>query len=78
MSNPLEDLRCRKIGVGGNVLTADLSAKGVRNALVATAEREAEDVFCLVQGKFVGDAVAEAGVIVQLKAPKPPAEEATA
>ena len=55
---------------GGGTYTCDLNAKGVRRAIAAVREHGAENVVAIVQGKLVGNAIEEAGLSAQPKAPK--------
>ena len=58
-------------------VTADLSAKSVRRAIAMVREHGPEAVAAIVQGRLSGSQIAEAGLSVQPKGPKPaPAETA--
>jgi len=58
------------VAAGGGTYTCDLNAKGVRRAIAAVREHGAENVVAIVQGKLVGNAIEEAGLSAQPKAPK--------
>jgi hypothetical protein len=58
-------------------ISADLNAKSVRKALAAISEHGPDSVAVIIQGKLVGDTIAEAGIVAQLKVkPAVPAEAA--
>ena len=48
-------------------VSADLNAKSVRRALATIAEHGPDGVAVIVQGKLVGDAITEVGIIAQPK-----------
>ena len=48
-------------------VTADVAAKSVRRALATIAEHGPDGVSVIVQGKLVGDAITEAGIMAQPK-----------
>jgi ribosomal protein S3 len=53
-------------------VTADVAAKAIRKAKATIAEHGADGVALLVQGKLNGsNEVVEAGLVAQVKAPKP-------
>jgi hypothetical protein len=52
-------------------VTADLAAKSVRRAIVMVREYGTEAVAAIVQGRLSGNQIAEAGLSVQPKGPKP-------
>ena len=52
-------------------VTADLAAKSVRRAIAMVREHGPEAVAAIVQGRLSGNQIAEAGLSVQPKAPKP-------
>jgi hypothetical protein len=56
-------------------VTADLNAKSVRRAIAAIGEHGPDGIAVIIQGKLVGDAITEAGIVAQPKA-KPAAEAA--
>jgi hypothetical protein len=62
-----------EIVVGGKVYSADVASKSVRKAKVAIAEHGAENAVLLIQGRFEGNAIIEAGLVVQVKLPRPEA-----
>jgi hypothetical protein len=57
-------------------VSADLNAKSVRKAVAAIAEHGPDGVAVIIQGKLVGDAIAEAGIVAQPKARPQTAAEA--
>jgi hypothetical protein len=63
-------------------VTADLASKSVRKAQAAIAEHGPEAIALILQGKLAAapgaDQIAEAGLVAQLKAPKPVPLEAAA
>ena len=56
-------------------LSVDLNAKSVRKAVAAISEHGPDGVAVIIQGKLVGDAITEAGIVAQPKA-KPQATAA--
>jgi hypothetical protein len=58
------------IVAGDSRYRVDLAAKSVRRAITAVREHGAENVAAIIQGKLVGDAIAEAGLVVQPRVPK--------
>jgi hypothetical protein len=61
-----------RVQVGGRMISADMAGKTVRKAQRTITELAGEGVFCMLQGRLLDDdKVAEAGLIVQSKAPKP-------
>ena len=60
-------------------VSADIAAKSVRKAQALIAEHGADGVTCVLQGKLVsGGKISEAGLVAQVKQPKPAAETAAA
>jgi hypothetical protein len=60
------------IDIDGWRLRAEFSAKSVRRCLTTLQQNGPEGVAVLVQGKLLRDGtIAEAGLVAQLKAPKP-------
>ena len=57
-------------------VSVELNAKSVRRALVVIAEHGPDGVSCIVQGKLVGDAITEAGIMAQPKVRPQAAAEA--
>ena len=57
---------------------ADLAAKSVRRAIAMVREHGADNVAAIVQGRLSGGQIAEAGLSVQPKGPKPEKAEAEA
>jgi hypothetical protein len=56
----------------GRTLVADIAAKAVRKAQAVIAEHGADGVAALLQGKLgQGDVLLEAGLVAQVKVPKP-------
>ena len=49
-------------------VTADVATKSVRRALATIAEHGPDGVSVIVQGKLVGDTIADAGLMAQPKA----------
>jgi hypothetical protein len=49
-------------------VTADLNAKSVRKAVATISEHGPDGVAVIIQGKLVGDAITEAGIVAQPKA----------
>jgi hypothetical protein len=68
------------IEVEGRKLCCDFSAKSVRKALATLQHAGPENVVVIVQGKLLADStIAEAGLVAQLRAPRPePAAEVVA
>jgi hypothetical protein len=48
-------------------VTADLNAKSVRKVVAAIGEHGPDGVSVIIQGKLVGDAITEAGIVAQPK-----------
>lgn len=62
------------IVAGGRTITADVNAKSLRRCVAAIAENGPDGVAVVLQGKLeANDALAEAGIAAQPKAPKAPA-----
>ena len=59
-------------------VSADLNAKSVRRALATITEHGPDGVSVIVQGKLVGDAITEAGIMAQPKVRPQAAAEAAA
>ena len=57
--------------VEGKVYSADVAAKSVRKCRATIAEHGAAHVVCLIQGKFDGNTITEAGIVAQVKLPRP-------
>jgi hypothetical protein len=57
-------------------VSADLNAKSVRKAVAAISEHGPDGVAVIIQGKLVGDAITEAGIIAQPKVRPQTAAEA--
>jgi hypothetical protein len=49
-------------------LSADLNAKSVRKAVATISDHGPDGVSVIIQGKLVGDAITEAGIVTQPKA----------
>ena len=58
-------------------VSVDLNAKSVRKAVAAIGEHGPDGVAVIIQGKLVGDAIAEAGIVAQPKVKPQAAAEAT-
>jgi hypothetical protein len=61
------------IQVAGRKLSAHLNAKSVRKCLVTISEAGPDNCVAVLQGKLAGDVVEDAGLAIQIKAPKPEA-----
>jgi ribosomal protein S3 len=48
-------------------VSVDLNAKSVRKAVATIGEHGPDGVSVIIQGKLVGDTIAEAGIVAQLK-----------
>jgi hypothetical protein len=60
------------IDVDGWLLRTDFSAKSVRRALATLHHHGVQNVAVIIQGKLGrGDVIAEAGLVAQLRAPRP-------
>ena len=59
-------------------VTADLAAKSVRRAIAMVREHWPEAVAAIVQGRLSGNQIAESGLSVQPKGPRPAQAEAAA
>jgi len=58
-------------------VSVDLNAKSIRKAVAMLAEHGPDGVAVIIQGKLVGDAITEAGIVAQPKVrPQAPAEAA--
>jgi hypothetical protein len=57
-------------------VTADLNAKSVRKAVATISEHGPDGVAVIIQGKLVGAAITEAGIVVQPKVRPQTAAEA--
>jgi hypothetical protein len=69
--------RCQlAIACEGKVYTADIATKSLRKAKGTITANGAENVFVMVQGKLKGNEIVEAGLVAQVKTPKPSAVEA--
>ena len=60
-----------RIQVAGRVVSADVAAKALRKAKATIAQHGPSEVAVIVQGKLVGESVLEAGLVAQVKVPKP-------
>ena len=60
-----------RIQVAGRTITVDVAAKALRKAKATIAQHGPSEVAVLVQGKLVGETVLEAGLVAQVKGPKP-------
>jgi hypothetical protein len=79
---PVEPTTARvdvQIQVGARTVTAALTGKSVRKAVASVREHGVDNVVATSQGKLEADDVlAEAGLSVMVKAPKPAANEVAA
>jgi hypothetical protein len=57
-------------------VSADLNARSVRKAVAAISEHGPDSVAVIIQGKLVGDTIAEAGIVAQPKVRPQAAAEA--
>jgi len=57
-------------------LSVDLNAKSVRKAVATIGEHGPDGVAVIIQGKLVGDAITEAGIVAQPKVKPQAAAEA--
>jgi hypothetical protein len=64
-----------EIAVGGRTFTADIAAKSARKCRATIAEHGPEKCVLLIQGRLEGNAIAKAGIVVQVKTPRPEANE---
>jgi hypothetical protein len=65
--------------VEGRTLAADFSPKAIRRAYATIREHGPEGVAVIVQGKLLrDDTIAEAGLVAQVKQPRPAAETVAA
>ncbi len=58
------------ITLPGRTVTADIATKSLRKAQTTIRETGADGVAVILQGHLVGDAIAEAGLVAQIKTPK--------
>lgn len=63
-----------RIKVGERIVKAEVSAKGLRR--VVTQLATGEECVVVIQGKLEGDVITEAGLVAQVKTPKPAVEQA--
>ena len=61
-------------GLNGRVLKAELNAKSLRRCVTAIQTAGPESVAVVLSGRLEGDTLAEAGMVVQPKTPKPQPE----
>jgi hypothetical protein len=66
-----------KISLPGRTLAADIAAKSLRKAQSSIAEHGAGNVVAILQGHLISNTIAEAGLTVQVKTPKPSVSEST-
>ena len=60
------------VTVGNRRLTGQFNAKSLRKAVATIAEHGPENVAVILQGKLeAGDVLAEAGIMAQVKQPRP-------
>jgi hypothetical protein len=67
-----------RIRLPNGTVTADLATKSVRRAIAMAREHGPDGVSAIVQGRLIGSAITEAGVMVQPKVAKPEKAEAAA
>jgi hypothetical protein len=60
-----------EISFGGRSYTADIATKSLRKFRATIAEHGAANVVCLIQGKLDGNTITEAGIVAQVKLPRP-------
>jgi hypothetical protein len=58
------------IDVGGRAITGEFNSKSLRRVVTAIAEHGAEGVAVIAQGRLVGSAFEDAGIVAQPKTPK--------
>ena len=75
LRDPGNSSRVMEIAVGGRTFTADIAAKSARKCRAAIAEHGPEKCVLLIQGRLEGNAIAKAGIVVQVKTPRPEANE---
>ena len=56
---------------GARTFSADVASKSVRKCLTVIAEHGADNVALVLQGKLEGNVVSEAGLVAQVKTPRP-------
>ena len=63
-----------RIAVPGRTVSADIATKSLRKAQAAIREAGVDGVAVILQGHLIaGDVIAEAGLVAQVKTPKPAA-----
>jgi hypothetical protein len=61
-----------RVRVPDRLVLADIATKSVRKAKAVITEHGVQGIALILQGKLVaGDQIAEAGLVAQVKAPKP-------
>jgi hypothetical protein len=61
-----------RVQLPDRIITADVAAKSVRKAQTAIKESGADNIALILQGVLLaGDVIGEAGLVAQLKVPKP-------
>jgi hypothetical protein len=65
-----------RIRLPDQTLEADFAAKSVRKALSLIDENGPEGVAVIIQGKLVSGVITEAGLVAQVKVPKPQVQAA--
>ena len=58
------------IDVGGHAITGEFNSKSLRRVVTAIAEHGTEGIAVIAQGRLVGDALEDAGIVAQPKTPK--------
>jgi len=61
------------ITVGGRANTTEVNAKSLRRSIAAIGEAGRDGVAVVLQGKLVDNVIQEAGIVAQVKQPKPAA-----
>jgi hypothetical protein len=56
------------VRIGAQTLSAEVATKAIRKA---QGTIRVADAFCMLQGKLEGSRINEAGLVAQVKAPKP-------
>jgi hypothetical protein len=64
-----------KVNLPDRNLVANIAAKALRKAQATIAEHGADNVALVLQGHLVGNTIAEAGLVAQIKQPKPSVSE---
>jgi hypothetical protein len=74
LPEPKADRVTLRVRAGNQNVSADIAGKSVRKARATIKEHGPDGVAVFIQGKFEpGGVIAEAGIVVQVKMPKPAA-----